>query len=300
MLTGQRRLVISIVMLLCLSICYGAGFFFIKISLDGFSNLSAGAVRIMVAALSLLFIMSLTQHRFSLPRESHVPVVLNGVLFIGFPFLSLPWILNHIPTSMVAIYYTTVPIFVLALSRFVLGRPISTSKWIGFLIGSVGISYLALSQIGAGTATIDATRPSWFILLPHMVCILSSVALAAGVVHMSTIRDFRPVQYQGYSLLAGCFLALPLFLFNAPTTFPGWIPIASAVMAGLVTTGMGQALRGLLVQREGATFTSRNGSLTPVVASVLGLLVLGETLTTAHAISYGAVAVGLYISAQQR
>ena len=110
MLQSTRRLTISILMLLLLSSCYGAGFFFIKISLDGFSNLSAGALRIIVAALSLLFLMSLTRHRFSLPRESRVPVLLNGVLFIGFPFLSLPWILNFIPTSMVAIYYSTVPI----------------------------------------------------------------------------------------------------------------------------------------------------------------------------------------------
>ena len=98
--------------------------------------------------------MSLTRHRFSLPRESRVPVLLNGVLFIGFPFLSLPWILNFIPTSMVAIYYSTVPIFALVLSRFLLGRHISLSKWVGFLIGSVGISYLALSQIGAAPASL--------------------------------------------------------------------------------------------------------------------------------------------------
>ena len=299
MLQSTRRLTISILMLLLLSACYGAGFFFIKISLDGFSNLSAGALRIIVASLSLLFLMSLTRHRFSLPRESRVPVLLNGVLFIGFPFLSLPWILNFIPTSMVAIYYSTVPIFVLVLSRFLLGRQISASKWIGFLVGSVGISYLALSQIGAAPASLDEGRPSWFILLPHAVSILSSVALAAGVVHMSTIRDFRPVQYQGYSLMAGCLVALPLFMFNAPTAFPGWIPIGGAVMAGLITTGAGQALRGLLVQREGATFTTRNGYLTPVVASVLGLSFLGESLTMAHGISYTAVAVGLFISAQR-
>ena len=56
MLESTRRLTISILMLLLLSTCYGAGFFFIKISLDGFSNLSAGALRIVVAALSLLFI----------------------------------------------------------------------------------------------------------------------------------------------------------------------------------------------------------------------------------------------------
>jgi drug/metabolite transporter (DMT)-like permease len=286
-------------MLLLLSTCYGAGFFFIKISLDGFSNLSAGGLRIIVAALSLLFLMSLTRHRFSLPRESRVPVLLNGVLFIGFPFLSLPWILNFIPTSMVAIYYSTVPIFVLVLSRFLLGRQISASKWIGFLVGSVGISYLAFSQIGAAPASLDEGRPTWFILLPHAVSILSSVALAAGVVHMSTIRDFRPVQYQGYSLMAGCLVALPLFMFNAPTAFPGWIPIGGAVMAGLITTGAGQALRGLLVQREGATFTTRNGYLTPVVASVLGLSFLGESLTMTHGISYAAVAVGLFISAQR-
>ena len=299
MLQSTRRLTISILMLLLLSACYGAGFFFIKISLDGFSNLSAGALRIIVAALSLLFLMSLTRHRFSLPRESRVPVLLNGVLFIGFPFLSLPWILNFIPTSMVAIYYSTVPIFVLVLSRFLLGRQISASKWIGFLVGSVGISYLALSQIGAAPASLDEGRPSWFILLPHAVSILSSIALAAGVVHMSTIRDFRPVQYQGYSLMAGCLVALPLFMFNAPTAFPGWIPIGGAVMAGLITTGAGQALRGLLVQREGATFTTRNGYLTPVVASVLGLSFLGESLTMTHGISYAAVAVGLFISAQR-
>lgn len=299
MLESTRRLTISILMLMLLSTCYGAGFFFIKISLDGFSNLSAGALRVVVAALSLLFIMSLTRHRFSLPRESRVPVLLNGVLFIGFPFLSLPWILNFIPTSMVAIYYSTVPIFVLVLSRFLLGRLISLSKWVGFLIGSVGISYLALSQIGAAPASLEPGRPSWFILLPHGVSILSSVALAAGVVHMSTIRDFRPVQYQGYSLIAGCALALPLFMFNAPSAFPGWIPIGGAVMAGLITTGAGQALRGLLVQREGATFTTRNGYLTPVVASVLGLSFLGESLTMAHGISYAAVAAGLFISAQR-
>ena len=296
---SRRRVAISIVMLLILSACYGAGFFFIKISLDGFSNLSSGSLRIMVAALTLLFLMSLTPHRFSLPRESHIPVLLNGAIFIGFPFLSLPWIVQHIPTSMVAIYYSTVPIFVLVLSRFVVGRHISASKWIGFLIGSAGISYLAVSQIGTTANDLSGEQFSWLVLLPHGVSVLSAVALAGGVVHMSTIKDFRPVQYQGYSLVVGSVLALPLFLFNAPAVFPGWIPIAGAVMAGLVTTGLGQALRGLLVKREGATFTARNGYLTPVVASILGLALLGETLTLAHGIGYSAVVAGLFISAQR-
>ena len=140
---------------------------------------------------------------------------------------------------------------------------------------------------------------SWLVLLPHGVSVLSAVALAGGVVHMSTIKDFRPVQYQGYSLVVGSVLALPLFLFNAPVAFPGWIPIAGAVMAGLVTTGLGQALRGCLAKREGATFTARNGYLTPVVASILGLALLGETLTLAHGIGYSAVVAGLFISAQR-
>ena len=296
----SQKLVLSVAMLMALSTCYGAGFFLVKISLDGFSNMAAGAGRIIVAALVLMFIMALSPHRFRLPKASRLPVTLNGLVFICFPFLSLPWILNHIPTSMVAIYYSAVPIFVLALSRFVLGRPISTSKWVGFLIATAGIAYLAASQMGLSPLSLEQGGPSWFLLAPHGVCILGSLALASGVVHMSTIKDFRPVQYQGYSLIAACILAVPFLIYNAPTEFPGWIAIFGMVMAGLVTTGMGQVLRGFLVQREGPTFTARNGYITPIIANILGLTFLSETITIAHVVTYAAVAAGLFISAQKR
>ena len=51
----SQKLVLSVAMLMALSTCYGAGFFLVKISLDGFSNMAAGAGRIIVAALVLMF-----------------------------------------------------------------------------------------------------------------------------------------------------------------------------------------------------------------------------------------------------
>jgi len=55
-----------------------------------------------------------------------------------------------------------------------------------------------------------------------------------------------------------------------------------------------------LVQREGPTFTARNGYITPIIASILGLTFLSETITIAHVVTYAAVAAGLFISAQKR
>jgi drug/metabolite transporter (DMT)-like permease len=59
-------------------------------------------------------------------------------------------------------------------------------------------------------------------------------------------------------------------------------------------------LRGALIRREGAIFTSTNGYIVPIFTSAVAVLALGETVSTMAVLSYVLVLSGLLISRAKR
>jgi drug/metabolite transporter (DMT)-like permease len=223
-----------------------------------------------------------------------------GTVCMALPFTVLPWTLTYLSNATAAIYYAVIPIEVLVLSWMFLGSPVSARKWAGFAIASGGLIFLVLSGAKGAADTMaapelrpDSDMPLW---VPHVVCIMTAICIAVGGVLFQKMPKASPVAITASALLIGNLVAVPAVLWSPPPAVPSPEGIFWVLVSGIVATGCGMILRGMLIRRESAIYTSTNGYVVPVITAIIGFIALGESVGPVAILSYLLVLGGLLLS----
>lgn len=287
---------ISIILLISLTLCLGSTFLFSVLALNGLSALAVGASRIIIAGFFLFIILKISGQSLVDNSLHWKYVSIYGSFFTTLPFLALSWALQYVNTSAAAIYYSSIPLFILVLSNIFLKTTITKRKFNGFIIGSIGLIVLATIDNDQNYREFSLTSLDTF--FPHFVLFLSAFGLAAGGVFVQAMPKIQPLSMTTSAFLAGNAIALPILLMSLPEDLPPNTTILNLLGVGIIATGFGTLIRGILIQREGIIFTSKNGYLVPIYSSILGFIFLSETPTVHHGLAYLLVVVGLIISSR--
>jgi probable blue pigment (indigoidine) exporter len=191
-----------------------------------------------------------------------------GVLNIGAFFALLFFAAYRLPGGVAATLGAVQPLLVAAISVPLLGQRLSGRTLVLGVAGVVGVALLVLR----GDAALDG---------PGVIAGLAATScMAAGVV--LTKRWGRPVSllsFTGWHLSTGGLVLLPLALVveGLPGSVTG-LNVAGFAYLAVVNTALGYAiwLRG--IERLPATNASFLALASPVVATVAGWLVLGQSL----------------------
>ena len=269
-------------------LCFGSGPMFIIWSLNHFTAMSSGSGRIIVAGFVSVLFCYITGN--NLPREKNVwfYCIFFGLISLGLPFLLMPLSLRFISTSELAIYLSSIPLFVLLLARIFLKEKITKQKWLGFIIGIIGLIILSDPY----SFSIQNSNE----LLASILCIIISICLASGGIVLQKMPKYNPISFSAGTFFIATLLAIPVFLFSYPNSNPSLESSLSIVFVGVVSTFLGGLFRILLVKRAGAVFTSINGYLVPLVTCSLGIIFLSETLDLNTVLSFLIVITGVLIS----
>jgi len=269
-------------------LCFGSGPMFIIWSLNNFTAMSSGSGRIIVAGFVSVLFCYITGN--NLPREKNVWFYCTffGLISLGLPFLLMPLSLRFITTSELAIYLSSVPLFVLLLAQIFLKEKITKQKWLGFIIGIFGLIILSDPY----SFSIQNSNE----LLASILCIIISICLASGGIVLQKMPKYNPISFSAGTFFVATLLAIPVFLFSYPNSNPSLESSLSIVFVGVVSTFLGGLCRILLVKRAGAVFTSINGYLVPLVTCSLGIIFLNETLDVNTILSFLIVITGVLIS----
>ena len=293
---------ISFAMLMTLSCLYALGFLSASMATLEVGPFFAGASRVIFASIFILCVALATGVGLVRGRRLWVMAGIYGVGSMAIPFIILPWTLTYVSNTTAAIYFAVIPIEVLLLSRIVLGTPVTKRKWIGFMTASAGIIILALAGSAGDSSTMAAPRllndaeswlPAW---LPHVVCIAAAVCIAGGAVLFQAMPPASPVAITASAFLVANILALPVAVAALPASMPSLGGIAWILAGGVISTGIGMIIRGKLIRRESAVYTATNGYIVPVVTSLLGIAVLGESVGLVPVMAYLLVLGGLLLS----
>ena len=262
--------------------------------MQGLGPIAAGASRIIVGSLFLLVVLGLAGGGLPKTFTQWRSVSIYGLVFLAPPFLVMPWLLQYLSSATAAIYYAAIPLFVLFISRLFLNISISVRKWVGFAIGAVGLVILA--SVGGDAAPTGYTRAAEIPIMPHIICLLSALCLAAGGVYVQAMPPIRPLTMTASAFLAANICAIPAFLIDMPSSIPPLMGVVGILGAECIATGLGTLIRGILIRREGAIFTSINGYIVPINASILGVIFLNEVIIMRNILAYLLVVTGLVIA----
>ena len=116
-----------------------------------------------------------------------------------------------------------------------------------------------------------------------IACLAAAASYGISYVYMDRFlarRGIGPVTLSACQLLAASgWLAIALGVTGAQSPRLNVSVVASVVILGLIGTGAAYVLNYQIITSEGATVAATVTYLLPVVAIVLGVLALGETIT---------------------
>ena len=214
-----------------------------------------------------------------------------GVLNIGAFFALLFVAAYRLPGGVAATLGAVQPLVVVALSAVLLHERVGVRPVLAGVVGVLGVGLLVLR----GDASLDG--------LGVAGALLGAVSMAVGVV--LTKKWGRPpgvgvVAFTGWILAAGGLVLLPVTL--AVEGLPGSLAAgetAALAYMTLVNTALTYYLWVRGIQLLPASRVAYLGLLSPVVATVIGLLAAGETLSGLQLLGL-VLTLGSLVAAQSR
>jgi drug/metabolite transporter (DMT)-like permease len=179
--------------------------------------------------------------------------------------------------------------FTAAVAFFFYGERINARRWVGLVIGFVGVAVLASGRIAGasvGSAALAGTAAALMYgfginLVRHHLTAYPPAAVAAA------------------NLGAGAVLLAPLAIYDWPRHAIGLASWGSALLLGVVCTGIAFVFYYRLIARVGAPRTSTVTYLIPLFGVIWAWLLLGEPLTPTMAVAGALILAGVALSQQR-
>jgi drug/metabolite transporter (DMT)-like permease len=257
-----------------LALIWGSGFLWIKLGIRGLPPVEVTLARLVLGS-ALLFAVVAVQ-RGSLPRS---PVVWAHITVAALFANAAPYLLfavgeQHVASATAGMLNATTPLWTVVIAlgtrhqRAVSGRQVA-----GLVIGFGGATLIfSPGQAAAGLVSVGAGA-----------CLAAAACYAVSYVYMDRFlarRGISPVVLSACQLgAASAWLAIALGVTGAPAPRLDATVVASILILGLVGTGAAYVLNYQLIAAVGATVASTVTYLLPIVAIILGFLVLGEHVT---------------------
>ena len=274
--------------LTALGAVWGGSFLFMRVAAPQFGPVPLVEARLALGALILMPFLWRARAQFTPALWLRIAGVaaVNSVL----PFVLFAWGAERAPAGIGAITNAMTVMFTTLVAFVFFGEHIGARRLVGLVAGFVGVAILASGRIAGasvGSAALAGTAAALCYgfginLVRHYLTGYPAAAVAAA------------------NLASGAALLAPLALYTWPHHPIGAASWASAVLLGVLCTGIAFVLYYRLITRIGAPRTSTVTYLIPLFGVIWAWLLLGEPLTLTMALAGALILAGVALSQQQR
>lgn len=216
--------------------------------------------------------------------------LLMGVLNPGASGVLSALALTHASTGVAAVIMSTSPIFTALAGRFVLDEPPLTRRQFGGMVLAFGgVAVLVVTRT-SGVVGADGSDPRG-IFYSLAVVVVTSVAV---IWSRRRLMGFDPIAAAGGQNVGGLLAIGGVAIgIGQPIPVAELTPIlwVAIVFSGTIGLGLAFALYVAMIQRHGTVPSMMAMYAMPVVAAVLGAVVLGEMITLSM-LAGGALVLG--------
>jgi len=219
-------------------------------------------------------------------RQIGAAFVFGGLLFVT-GHGSLAWAQQTVPAGVAALVVGTIPIWMALFDRIGYGKRLSWTAYAGIALGFVGLGFL-FDPFGEGS--VDRVGA--------LVLVLSAMCWAIGSLYSrGAPLPQRPVVSAGLASLCGGILCAVIAIASGELGRADWTSDAMLALGYLIVIGsfVGFTAYVWLLRVAPISLVSTYAYVNPIVAVVLGWLILGESITVEMAIAGGAVLVSVAV-----
>ncbi|HVN46718.1 MAG TPA: DMT family transporter [Steroidobacteraceae bacterium] len=266
---------------------WGGSFLFMRVAAADFGPFALVDVRLALGALTLLPFLWRERARFT-------PAVWLRVLGIAsinavLPFLLFAWGAERAPAGIGAITNAMTVMFAALVAFLFYGERIGPRRWVGLVAGFVGVTILASGHIAGahvGAAALAGTAAALCYgfginFVRHYLSGLPAAATAAA------------------NLASGALLLAPLAIYTWPRHPLPAVSWLSAVLLGVLCTGVAFVFYYRLIARIGAPRTATVTYLIPLFGVIWAWLLLGERVTQSMLLAGALILAGVGLSQQR-
>lgn len=259
--------------LLALGAIWGASFMFMRVAAKDFGAFALVEVRLVLGGLILSPLLWRERKRFTATLWWKIAGV--GAINSAIPFALFAWAALHAPAGIGAISNATAAMFTALIALLFFGERIQSRRAIGLAVGFVGVVVLA-----SGKTSGESVWPA--ALAGTFAAFLYGIGANLLRKHLSGIPAGANASA---TLLCASILLLPLAIAtwpDQPIPAKSWF---SAIMLGVLCTGVAYMLYYRLIYRIGAPRASTVTYLIPLFGVMWAWLLLDEPVTFSMALA---------------
>lgn len=275
-------------------VVWGSTYLAIAVAIDTMPPMVSMGLRFLTAAVVLCGFLLVRRG----PRALSVSwpelrgAALVGALLLGCGMGMLVLAERYVPSGVAALIVAVMPVWVVLLRTATGDRP-RLVTWLGVAVGLAGMAVLVLpgAHVAPAAGATDGQRALWSLLLP-----LGTICWAVGSFQQPRIRTPRdPLVLTAYEMLSGGAILTAVGVLRgeqlvqmtdaSPRSWAGWLY--------LVTIGslLAYVAYVWVVGHAPLSLVSTYAYVNPVVAVLLGWLILGEPITLGVVLG-GSIIVG--------
>lgn len=264
---------------------WASAFVFTKIALTYFTTSAVGVLRYLVA--SLFFVIIALCKRIGLPERRDIPkFLLSGALGFTFYMITFNEASRSLSSATGSVIIASAPVLTALFANIVFKEKIKPMGWLGIAVEFIGIVILTLWD------GVFSMNSGIFWMLGAAICISSY-----NLFQRYYLKKYTALQSTAYNILAGTLLLL-VYLPNAMEQL-----IKAPIQKWLVVIYMGifpSALaylwwaKALSIAKKTSDVTNFM-FVTPLIATLMGFLMIGEAPTAATFIGGFMIIIGLLI-----
>ncbi|HEV8424114.1 MAG TPA: DMT family transporter [Actinomycetes bacterium] len=270
------------------SVVWGVPYFFIKVAVD--ADVPPAFIAWSRVALGAALLLPLARRRGALRGLDGRwrAVAAYAACEIAVPFLLIALGEQHISSSLTAILIASMPLMVALLSvRFSRADKPTGLRLVGLVVGFGGV----VALLG-----VDVAGKPDELLGAALVLVATLGYATAPIIVSRRLADLDPLGPIAVSLAAATVALLPAAIAAPPDGLPSREALGSLAVLGVVCTALGLVLFFRLITEAGPSRASVITYVNPLVAVVLGVLVLDERVGASSVAGLLAVLAGSWLS----
>ncbi len=271
---------------------WGSTYAFIKIGLDYWPPFLLASARNLVACLALVVVIAILKRPWPSGWRGWWPPLVFGIIN-GSSFAFIFWGEQFIPSGQTAVLIATMPLFTLFLAWWWIGERITWLKSAAVAIGLVGVFLATGVREGVGFVGSDAQR------LAGQAAMLGA-ALCYAASYVFGKKYFKADIYANTAIhlgSSGIYLLVLTLFFEPPATASvfAWQGLGSLLYLALPGSALAYWCMFYLMQNLSSVQTTYVTLLNPIVALLLGVAFMNESLTAVMAAGAALVLAGVWL-----
>ena len=278
---------VEIALLGLLALMWGSSYLLIKVAVETIPPITLVAVRVSIAAMFLFMAMKLRGEKLPADKRTWQMLFVQSFLNSIGAWTVLAWGQQYVDSGLATILNSTSPVFVFFFTLFFTQH--EATNWLKLFGATLGITGVVLI---VGTEAFSGIGQQVYAQL----AVLSGAVMYGGAaIYGKNFSHMPPtVTATATMLWASIFLVPTSLLLEQPWQIePSFLSIIATIVLSLLCTGVALLIYFRLLRTLGSIGTASQAYLRIGVGVILGVVVLGETITSVMAVGLVCAVLGV-------